>query len=188
MHAQNTSWQEKKKNSHLPFIPVLHLWNVLGTFKWYGACPRSHSILVGASRPFTWPWLLTCTTLPPTEVLLATQSSGYWSSTVTASSAVEGDHILEWCNVSKHVVVGSHEVWHHLEQGASRNAGSSNFVRQTLEHSSFRRQKRKQSRAKQKRCASSKNLSSQITREKKENCTTYPRRSKTSLLCTQTNL
>lgn len=133
--------------------------------------------------------LLICTMLPLPEVMPHCSSQQQQQQQHNNSKLrVKGSHILEWCNVSGRAMVGSHEVWHHLEQGASRNAASSNFTGQTLEHSSFRRQKGKQSRAKQKLHASFKNLSSPITRGEKENCHTYSRDSKPSLFSTQTNL
>lgn len=63
---------------------------------------------------------------------------------------VRRHHILERCNISRHVVVRSCEVWDHLEPQASRNAASSNFARQTPEHSSFLDSEKEAKRAKHK--------------------------------------
>ena len=78
-------------------------------------------------------------------------------------------HILKWRHASHCMVVGSREVWHHLGVGASRNAPLATLPGRhwILALSGDRKE------SKAKVCASFKNLSSQITREKKQHCKTY---------------
>lgn len=63
---------------------------------------------------------------------------------------VRRHHILERCNISRHVVVRSREVWDHLQPRASWNAASSNFAPHTPEHSSFLDSEKKTKRAQHK--------------------------------------
>ena len=78
-------------------------------------------------------------------------------------------HILKWRHASHCVVVGSREVWHHLGVGASRNAPLATLPGRhwILALSGDKKE------SKAKVCASFKNLSSQITGEKKQYCKTY---------------